>query len=111
MATFVFCISVILFYLAIAICDMYFPSIFNRKGWKAWKSCYYSEIPVLKHSVFDNYRFEFPNTGYGVYVFNARNKEYARTCVFELGGDEPIVFSSYYRLHSKKMLDKLEKFI
>ena len=90
---------------------MYMPSIFDRTSWKAWKACYDYDYPVLTWSDEDSFRFVFQEIGYVVYGFDINDENEARTAIFKLGRHEPIVFSSYYTIHSRKMLNKLKKLL
>ena len=87
------------------------PSIFDRASWKAWKACYDYDYPVLTWSDEDSFRFVFQEIGYVVYGFDINDENEARTAIFKLGRHEPIVFSSYYTIHSRKMLNKLKKLL
>ena len=111
-------VALIIFYLTLSaipilfyVFSKYTPWLCDRKAWKAWKACYDHSNPVLVWKSTDNYRFEFPNLGYCVYVFNYNDQKNTRTCVFRTDGNKELVFSSYYKRHSKKMLEKLKKFI
>ena len=88
----------------------YLPWLFDRKEYKIWKKCYNNEnfaLHCIKYTSDGKNvnMYKTPDLPYSIFVFHETDK--ADACIF-LNNSYNIVFSSFYKKHSNKLVEKLE---
>lgn len=93
----------------LAACMEYLPWLFDRKEYKVWKECYENENFKLYASAHNSegmliHIYKSPDLpNYRVFVFF----ETQPTCAVFLDKTYHILFSSFYKKHSRKLTEKL----
>lgn len=84
----------------------YLPWLFDRKEYKVWKECYENDNFALERRGYSGtvYWYKSPDLPYTVYVFF--DDEEPTACIF-WQDTLRIVFSTFYKKHSRKLAKKL----